>query len=330
VQYAAPPQVTVMETFQQAPQPVAAPVQVSAPTVTTVANPYLEQQRMASVPMAAPQMMTVQPQMSSYIPAAEPRQMPQVSSYIPAPAPQVTYAPQATVVGMAPQYQQPVSYIPAPIVMEQAQVVQYAQSASTTMAAPASYLPAPMVEYAQPQVVQSAQEQAQVRTLAAPVSYLPAPMVEYAQPQVVEQLGGQSVIVEQIGDWQVCEDAQGIFFHHVLTQQSHDTAPPEFLCLFPQGYNAPPLGAFAQAPQMIETFAQPQVMMQSQPQVTYAASPQVMQQGMMMQQSMGAPVVETIVQGGQMMATNGQSQMMMQGQPQMQGQLPPIMAKVLN
>merc|ERR1712129_607514 len=119
----------------------------------------------------------------------------------------------------------------------------------------AQYAPeqAQVLQYGQPQVVQYAQEQAQ----------------EYAQ----EQLGGQqSVIVEAIGDWQVCEDDQGIFFHHVPTQESHDSAPPEFLRLFPQGYNAPPLGAFAEATQMTETFAQPQ---------TYAASPQGQPQMMM-------------------------------------------------
>merc|ERR1712194_489615 len=155
--------------------------------------------------------------------------------------------------------------------------------APTTMAAQVSYMPAPMM-----------MEQAQVQYAQ------PQEVVQYAQPQVVEQLGGQSVIVEQIGEWQVCEDAQGIFYHHVPSQQSHDIAPQEFLMLFPQGYNAPPMGAFAQAPQMIETFAQPQMMMQAQPQMMYAGSPQVME--------------------------------MMPGQPQMmmQGQLPPVMAKVLN
>jgi hypothetical protein len=62
---------------------------------------------------------------------------------------------------------------------------------------------------------------------------------------VIEQAGQDSVVVDQIGDWLVCEDAMGIFYHHVPTQQSFDNAPPEFSMMFPQGY-MPPTGLFAQ------------------------------------------------------------------------------------
>merc|ERR1712072_857341 len=68
-----------------------------------------------------------------------------------------------------------------------------------------------------------------------------APLVESAMP------AGQSVIVEQVGDWLVCEDTMGIFYHHTPTQQSFDNAPTEFLMLFPGGYNPPGIGAFAAA-----------------------------------------------------------------------------------
>jgi len=320
VQYSAPPQATVVEYSQ--PQYQSQPRQMASNAITTVAQPYMEQQRMASVPMGAPaytsmaqpqavsylppqqQAVSVMPQVSSYIPAAEPMYMPQVSSYIPQPAPQVTYAPQANVVETrAPQF--------APTM------------AATTMAAPVSYaqpqngsyLPAPvmMEQYAQPQYAQ-------------PQSYLPAPvmMEQYAQPQVVEQLGGQSVIVEQVGDWLVCEDASGIFYHHSPTEQSFDDAPAEFLMLFPQGYAPPPVGAFAEAPQVIETFAQPQYA-QAQ---TYGApqqygqpmQAQVLSQGIMQGQPQSyAPQVMMQGQGPQVMQ-----------QGQFQGSLPPIMAKVLN
>merc|ERR1712070_1330172 len=183
-----------------------------------------------------------------------------------------------------------------------------------------SYIPAPQV--AAPQVTYAAPTATVVETLApqlaptmattmaAPVSYIPAPMMEaapqvlsYVQPQV-EQMSGQSVIVEQVGDWLVCEDALGIFYHHSPTQQSFDNAPAEFLMLFPGGYTPPPLGAFAQAPQAIMqpamaapqvTYAAPQAtigtvqaMPMTMPQVVPQAAPQVI---MSQAPVMGAPVM---------------------------------------
>merc|ERR1711972_677819 len=98
----------------------------------------------------------------------------------------------------------------------------------------------------------------------APVSYIPQ-------------------VVDQIGDWLVCEDALGLFYHHVPTQQSYDNAPNEFLMLFPGGYVPPPLGAFAAAPPVYMpnvvqaapvTYAQPiqQTVMVAAP-MTYASAP---------------------------------------------------------
>jgi len=173
---------------------------------------------------------------------------PQMSSYIPAPAVVET-------VSAAPQV------IQAPTVVETvAQPVMAAPqvfAAPPVMAAPqvASYIPpAPqIVETIQPQVV------------AAPASYIPAPIVETAAAS------GQSVIVEQVGEWQVCEDAQGIFYHHVPTQQSFDNAPAEFLALFPAGYTPPPLGAFAAAGYMAAPVAAPVT------QIAYASSPGVVE-----------------------------------------------------
>merc|ERR1712070_286654 len=188
-----------------------------------------------------------------------------------------------------------------------------------------SYIPAPQV--AAPQVTYAAPTATVVETLApqlaptmattiaAPVSYIPASMMEaapqvlsYVQPQV-EQMSGQSVIVEQVGDWLVCEDAMGIFYHHSPTQQSFDNAPAEFLMLFPGGYSPPPLGAFAQAPQAIMqapamaapqvTYAAPQAAigtMQAMPMAMPQAAPQVF---MSQAPVMAAPMMETIVQGAQ-------------------------------
>merc|ERR1719502_879524 len=97
-------------------------------------------------------------------------------------------------------------------------------------------------------------------------SYLPAvqqaaPVVAAAQPMTMGG-AGQSVIVDQIGDWLVCEDAMGLFYHHTPTQQSHDNPPPEFLMLFPQGYQPPATGAFAAAGYVPGGVAAPTVMEQ--------------------------------------------------------------------
>merc|ERR1719183_2281198 len=186
-----------------------------------------------------------QPQVSSYIPA------PQVIEQMPAVMQQGI--PQAVMQQGIPQVS---SYIPAPQFIEQMPVMQQG------IPQVASYIPAaqPVVEtYApqvmtQPQVIETLAPGVAPTVMAAPASYIPAPMVEtvqagapvvsYVQPQaqVVEAMpSGQSVIVEQVGDWLVCEDALGIFYHHGPTQQSFDNAPPEFLMLFPQGYQPPAL-----------------------------------------------------------------------------------------
>jgi len=105
-------------------------------------------------------------------------------------------------------------------------------------------------------------------TMAAPASS-PAQKFQYTAPQAEE--AGESVTLEQLGDWMVCEDAAGIFYHHAPTQQSFDTAPAEFLKLFPGGYSPPP-SAFGQAPQVM---MQAPVLQPQTAQISYAPSPQV-------------------------------------------------------
>merc|ERR1712139_94803 len=130
---------------------------------------------------------------------------------------------------------------------------------------------------------------------------------------------GQSVIVEQVGDWLVCEDAMGIFYHHTPTQQSFDNAPNEFLVLFPAGHTPPPLGAFATAgympvaqevayaaPVQEVAYAAPvpyatsaemvYAGLQGMPQVAYASQPVVTAAPVMMEQMIAAPtMVETMM-----------------------------------
>jgi len=201
---------------------------------------------------------------------------------IAAPAQQISYLPAATP-----------SYIPAA-----APVVE------TIAAAPGSYIPQPVVStefMSQPTVTYAAPSSAvmaqPMTTIQQTPSYLPAPYVTaapVAQPAVAQPMG-QSVIVDQLGDWLVCEDAMGLFYHHTPSQQSHDNPPQEFLMLFPQGYQPPPLGAYAAAgympaggmvaPAVMEqvTYAQPTVataVMQSY-EPAYGSYPMQLQQPMM-------------------------------------------------
>jgi hypothetical protein len=170
---------------------------------------------------------------STVAPAVEYISAPPAVSYSqPAPAVEYISAPPAVSYTNPPvAMPQATSYIPAPMPAAVETIVQQPTFTETIMPQP-GYTTAPNV------VTQGA------------FSYLPP-----AQPVMYEQVvgagafdpAGQSVIVEQIGDWLVCEDAMGLFFHHAPTQQSFDNAPPEFLMLFPQGYQPPPLGAFAQS-----------------------------------------------------------------------------------
>lgn len=219
---------------------------------------------------------------------------------IAAPVQQFSYLPsyEAAYAGSYPmQLQQPMaaspSYIPAAAPIT-APVVE-------TIAAPGSYIPQPVVTtefMSQPTVTYAGPSSAvmaqPMTTVTQTPSYLPAPMVTAAPVAAVAQPMGQSVIVDQLGDWLVCEDAMGLFYHHTPTQQSHDSPPQEFLMLFPQGYQPPPLGAYAAAgymptgalaaPAVMEqvTYAQPAITQMQAFEPTYAASyPMQLQQPMM-------------------------------------------------
>lgn len=268
------------------------------------------------------------------------------NSYIPAPtamtAPTVVAAtPQAQYVTAAPA----VEYVQAPAVVETvapAPVVSYAQPAissfipapvpavETIVQAP-SYLPAPVGMAAPPMPI---------TTAPAPqvVSYMPPAQVA---PVVVEQfapamgMDGQSVVVEQIGDWLVCEDALGLFWHHAPTQQSFDNAPPEFLMLFPQGYAAPPLGAFAQsgmmaapmpgAPLVVEQFAPAPVTYASPTVGSYLPPAYAAPAPVVYEQFTTAPTTYSTV--APVVASTPVVAQPVGGVPT---QLPPMMAKVLN
>lgn len=309
-----PPAVGTATMATVAPAPAAKPTSAAEAYAA-----YAASQNFSYSTVTAPKTAPVAMEYVSSAPAVE-----YVSS-----APAVEYVSPAPVMTTAPavSYFQPqvASYIPAPV-----------PAVETIVQAP-SYIPAPMGMVQAPMPVLS----------AAPnvVSYLPPAQMA---PVVVEQfpgvdMGGQSVIVEQLGDWLVCEDAMGLFYHHAPTQQSFDVAPPEFLMLFPGGYQPPPLGAFAQsgmagAPVVYEQFP-PQVMYEQFPApVTYAQPAPAMTYAqpapavasylppMVVEQFAPAPTAYTSaapVYAG----TPGFPQQFAGGIP---SQLPPMMAKVLN
>eukprot|EP00811_Abedinium_folium_P009736 NODE_18999_length_864_cov_14.001357.p1 GENE.NODE_18999_length_864_cov_14.001357~~NODE_18999_length_864_cov_14.001357.p1 ORF type:complete len:186 (-),score=46.01 NODE_18999_length_864_cov_14.001357:199-756(-) len=74
----------------------------------------------------------------------------------------------------------------------------------------------------QPQVVTYGAPQQQTVTYGAPQQQA----VTYGAPP-------QQAAVEKLrlGNWIICEDAQGEFYHNALTGQSYDDAPPELLAL---------------------------------------------------------------------------------------------------
>jgi len=229
----------------------------AAQPVTVTAQPYQQ-----AVSYGAPTYISAQPQTASYIPAAAPvvetiSAQPQVASYIPAAQPTIIES------GIVQQ-----SYTTGPATYAMPQVASYVPAAQTVVSSVQ-----PAVTYAAP----VAQPTSIVETISPGVTTIPQQLsyIPAAQPQVVEAYGapaaepamasGQSVIVEQVGDWLVCEDAQGVFYHHTPTQQSFDNPPAEFLALFPQGYNPPALGAFAAG--AVTAAPAPAVVQQAIPQV---------------------------------------------------------------
>jgi hypothetical protein len=59
----------------------------------------------------------------------------------------------------------------------------------------------------------------------APVTYAAAHHVAYHAPDAHPQ----AVLKMELGDWQICEDAQGEYYVHAPTGQTYDHPPPELL-----------------------------------------------------------------------------------------------------
>jgi hypothetical protein len=178
----------------------------------------------------------------------------------------------ATIAGLVPDYGMaaPITAIPQQSVIAapvQQQAITSAQPAPAVIEQFPSYTPAPvMVEkaysYLPPQgsVPMVAAAPVQAMTMAAPMA---APM------PAVMAMGAESVVLDEVGDWLVCEDALGLFYYHSPTAQSHDMPPPELVQYYEmQGVQLAPTGAFGAQAAMV---AQPAPMMMAAP-ATYAVA----------------------------------------------------------
>lgn len=112
--------------------------------------------------------------------------------------------------------------------------------------------------------MQQAQAQAQqqprpvlpVQPQAAPGPYAPMPAMQQPpqQPQAMQapppDAGlGTTHVHARIGDWVICEDAQGVFYHNQGTDESFDKPPPELVEAFQQSRSQAQL--FMQQPQQV-------------------------------------------------------------------------------
>merc|ERR1719215_887064 len=102
---------------------------------------------------------------------------------------------------------------------------------------PQQQLPPQMMQAAQPQpqmmpqqppVVQPGQPQMMMEPTAMQA---PAPVM--AEP-AGQQPPMQAIVKQEIGPWQICEDAQGDYFVYLPSGQTFDNMPPELLQLLQQ------------------------------------------------------------------------------------------------
>jgi hypothetical protein len=145
-------------------------------------------------------------------------------------------------------------------VLPQQQAVTYAQPPAAVMVEQLpinSFIPAPGYSHEKMQTQSYSyipQTDAVQMTVAAPA----AAMV-MAAPNMAPVLaqGPESVVLDEVGEWMVCEDAQGLFYYHSPTAQSHDQPPLELVQYYDSiGVQLVPTGAFgaqmAQAPMVMQ------------------------------------------------------------------------------
>jgi hypothetical protein len=207
--------------------------QVAPPAVATTASlapPPQQAMRPHVVEQVAPSLSYIPPSAPYFV---ETVQQVAPTAYVEQPVSEYIMAEQFR--GVMAEQMQTYSYLPPCIEPKAAPVMAAPVMAAPVMAAP---------------------------VMAAPAMYTaPAPTVAFAQ---MAQNQPESVILDEIGDWLICEDAMGLFYHHTPTAQSHDQPPMELVQYYErQGVQLAPTGVFtAQAmmqppmPQMAYTGAQ--------------------------------------------------------------------------
>jgi hypothetical protein len=141
-------------------------------------------------------------------------------------APSTYGAPVTTLAAGAPQLQ-PTSYAPT---IAGAGVSQMYQPALTVAAPTVSYSQAPAAQIYSPMPAAAVQTSFQAPSYSTIQSASPAYNVVEAMPAVTSYLQApavqaEPVVLEQVGDWLVCQDELGIFYHHAPTGQSVDQCP---------------------------------------------------------------------------------------------------------
>lgn len=102
---------------------------------------------------------------------------------------------------------------------------------SLTVAAPTvSYSQAPTAQMSYPMPAAAVQASFQPPSYSTMQSTTPAYNVVEAMPAAASYLQApaaqaEPVILEQVGDWLVCQDELGVFYHNALTGQSSDQCP---------------------------------------------------------------------------------------------------------
>merc|ERR1712226_483075 len=106
-------------------------------------------------------------------------------------------------------------------------------------APPQMMQPQPQAMPGQPPMMQQPPPQGMPQPGQPPMMQQPAPMMQQ-QPPMVEPVAGQmpggmqAIVKQEVGAWQICEDAQGEYYVYLPSGQTFDNMPPELAQLLQQ------------------------------------------------------------------------------------------------
>mmetsp|Transcript_75385 Transcript_75385/g.117843 ORF Transcript_75385/g.117843 Transcript_75385/m.117843 type:complete len:216 (+) Transcript_75385:71-718(+) len=167
------------------------------------------------------QIQASQPQVQ-YMPAVQPQTQVQYIQQTSQGQPQVQYIQQT------PQAQPQLQYVQqSPQAQPQVQYLQQTPQAQPQV----QYVHQTPLYQPQGQMIQSQQQVSYTPAQMQYVQQLPMyqPQGQIAQPAVSQQ--AEAIVKLEIGDWYVCEDSLGEFYHHAPSGQSFDQAPAQLVAL---------------------------------------------------------------------------------------------------